>query len=167
MLRHRRPRGFAAAATVAVAVIFAVPAAAATSRVNACSLLSASQLRGLHVSTSCTHGTTPVNHQGTHYGTINWGRWGKVRHGFVLLNVLVVNPAYLGIAKQKFFNGGTSVGIGDWSRWKGFANGKDQAEVVFGIGNKIIDLTLDPGSSHPLKSKQQVLAVARSVAGKI
>jgi hypothetical protein len=162
MPRNRRRLGLVAGAAAAVAVIFAVPANARTSAVNACGLLSASQLRSIHVSTSCTHGTTPVTHQGTRYGTINWGHWGKVRHGYALANLLVINPAYVGIAKQKFLNGGTSAGIGDWSRWKGFANGKDEAEIVFGKGNRIVDLVLDPGSKHPLKSKQQVIAIARS-----
>ena len=78
-----------------------------------------------------------------------------------------IDSAYVSIAEQKFFNGGTSAGVGNWSRWKGFANGKESAEIVFAVGNKIVDLEVAPGSKHPLTSKRQVIAVANSIAAQL
>jgi hypothetical protein len=169
MSRSRRRRDLLAAAALAVVTTLAVATAnaASTSRGNACSLLSASQVRSLHVSTSCVHGSKQVNRSGIHAGTINWGRWGNLHRGVVLANVYVINPAYVNIVKQKFLNDGTSAGIGTWSRWQGFANGKDEARIVFGVGNTIVDLALDPGSKHPLKSKHQVITLARSMLGRL
>jgi hypothetical protein len=165
MLSFRSRRGVLASAAVAVVLAFAVPTGnAGVAGLNVCKLLSASQLASIHVSASCTQKTMPVNREGTHVGTINLGRWGNVHQGYVLAALYVISPQYVSVAKQKFFNGGTSAGVGDWSRWKGFANGKESARIVFGVGNKIVDLDIDPGSKHPLKSKQQVIALAKAIA---
>ncbi|HEX6662430.1 MAG TPA: hypothetical protein VF025_02035 [Gaiellaceae bacterium] len=168
MLSFRCGGGLLASVAIGVVLTFTVPAAnAAGSGLNVCNLLSASQLASVHVSAPCTQKTMPVNRQGTHVGTINLGRWGNIHQGYILAAVYVINPAYVGVAKQKFFNGGTSAGVGDWSRWKGFANGKDAARIVFGVGNRIVDLDVGPGSKHPLKSKQQVIALAKAIEGQL
>jgi hypothetical protein len=168
MVSFRSRRGLVASAAVAVVVAFAAPTANARSgALNVCKLLSASELATVHVSASCTHRTLPVRRQGTQVGTINWGRWGNVHQGYLLAGVYVINPAYVSVAKQKFFNGGTSAGVGEWSRWKGFANGRESAEIVFGISNKIVDLTVAPGAKHPLKSKHQVIALAKAIAAQL
>jgi hypothetical protein len=158
-------------ASAAVAVVLAFAAATANARSdtpNVCKLLSANQLATFHVSGPCTQKkTTPLTRQGIHAGTLSWGRWGNVHQSYVIAVLMVINPAYVSIAKQKFFNGGTSAGVGDWSRWKGFANGKESAEIVFAVGNKMVDLIVAPGAKHRLKSKQQVISVAKSIAGQL
>jgi hypothetical protein len=168
MLSFRSRRSLLASAAVAVVLAFAVPAAnAGGSGLKVCNLLSARQVASVHVSASCTQKTMAVQREGTRVGTINLGRWGNVHQGYVLASVYVINPAYVSVAKQKFFNGGTSAGVGDWSRWKGFVNGKEAARIVFGVGNKIVDFDVAPGSKHRLKSKQQVIALAKVIAGKL
>jgi hypothetical protein len=169
MVSFRSRRGFVVSAAVAVVLSFAAPAANARSATpNVCKLLSASQLATFHVSGSCTQKkTTPLTRQGTHVGTFSMGRWGNLHQSYVMAVLMVINPAYVSIAKQKFFNGGTSAGVGDWSRWKGFANGKSSAEIVFAVGNKMVDLEVAPGSKHRLKSKQQVIGLAKAIAGQL
>jgi hypothetical protein len=168
MLSFRSRRGLLVSAAVAVVLAFAVPAANAGGRLKVCNLLSARQLASVHVSASCTQKTAmPLTRQGTHVGTFSLGRWGNLHQSHVIAILSVINPAYVSVAKQKFFNGGTSAGVGDWSRWKGFANGKESAEIVFAVGNKIVDLNVAPGSKHPLKSKQQVIALAKAIAGQL
>jgi hypothetical protein len=169
MVSFRSRRGLVVSA--AVAILFAVAAATAAARSETpgvCKLISARQLATFHVSGSCTQKTTrPLTRQGVHAGTLSVGRWGNLHQGYVVATLMVINPQYVSIAKQKFFNGGTSAGVGDWSRWKGFANGKSSAEIVFAVGNKMVDLEVAPGSKHRLKSKQQVIAVAKSIAGQL
>lgn len=161
-------RGVVASAAVAVVLVFMAPMANATSgALNVCRLLSARQLATVHVSTSCTHKTMPVRRQGTQVGTINLGNWGNLHQSHLSAGVYFISPAYVGIAKQKFFNGGTSAGVGDWSRWKGFANGMESAEIVFAVGNKIVDLNVAPGAKHPLKSKRQVIELAKAIAAQL
>jgi hypothetical protein len=169
MLSFRSRRGLVASAAFAVVLAFAVPAANARSATpNVCKLLSARQLATFHVSGPCAQKkSTPLTRQGIHAGTFSTGRWGNLHQSYVIAVLMVINPAYVSIAKQKFFNGGTSAGVGDWSRWKGFANGRESAEIVFAVGNKMVDLEVAPGAKHPLKSKQQVIAVAKSIAGQL
>jgi hypothetical protein len=169
MLSLRSRRGLLV--SVALAAVLASTAPAANARESAlkvCRMLSAGQLAGVHVSASCTQKTMPVTREGTHLGTINLGRWGNIHKGYVLAAVYVINPAYVSIAKQKFFNEkGPSAGVGDWSRWEGFVNGREGARMVFGEGNKIVDLDVGPGAKHPLKSKQQVIALAKAIDGQL
>jgi hypothetical protein len=169
MLSFCSRRGLVASATVAVVLAFAAATANARSDTpNVCKLISASQLATFHVSGPCTQKkTTPLTRQGIHAGTFSTGRWGNLHQSYVIAVLMVINPAYVSIAKQKFFNGGTSAGVGDWSRWKGFANGKESAEIVFAVGNKIVDFVVAPGAQHRLKSKQQVISVAKAIAGQL
>ena len=168
MVSFRSRRGLVASAAVAVVLAFAVQTANATSETpSVCKLITARQVATFHVSDSCTQKrTAPLNRQGIHVGTFSWGRWGTL-HSYVTVVLMNIDSAYVSIAEQKFFNGGTSAGVGDWSRWKGFANGKESAEIVFAVGNKIVDLEVAPGSKHPLTSKRQVIAVAKSIAAQL
>jgi hypothetical protein len=168
MVSFRSRRGLVAPAAAAVVLAFAAPTANARSATsNVCKLLSPSQLATFHVSGSCTQKTTPVNRQGIHFGTVNLGQWGNLHRSHLVAALYVISPAYVSVAKQDFFNGGTSAGVGDWSRWKGFANGKESARIVFAVGNKVVDLDVAPGAEHRLKSKQQVIALAKAIAARL
>ena len=169
-MRRFKPSTRSIAGAVAVSAVvagLAVPAAGARTAFNgnACTLLSAAQLTPIHVGSKCRHKSIPAEFGGINAGTIYWANWGTPFNGSVLVNVYDVQPAYVGPAKAKFDTDGTSVGVGDWSRFHGFANGKTAARITFGVGNYIVDIAVDTQAKHPLKSKSQVVNLAKHIAG--
>ena len=151
------------AAPLATLAGVAVPAAGAA-RAGFCKLLSARQLAAVHVTRACTQGKSiPFKHQGTTVATIVVVKWGHT--GVVVADVYAVNPAYVSLAKAKFDVGGPSAGVGDWSRFKGFANGKTDARLLFGVGNYVVDLDVSMPPNRPLKSEQQIVKLATAIAG--
>lgn len=155
----------AAVAALAALAALAVPTAGASELTSPCKLLSKSQLATVHVSTACTQKTLPFKQQGVTVATITEVRWGKT--GVLAAGVYAVNSAYLSLARSKFDVGGPSVGVGAWSRFKGFANGKTSARVVFGVGKYIVDMVVSTPPSRPLKSRQQIVKLAAAIAGKL
>lgn len=147
------------------AVALATPAAdARTSSFSgdACSLLSASQLKPVHVSASCRQKSSSIR-----YGKMTWATWGNIHGAFVLAQVDAVNPAYAGPARALIDKGGTPVGVGDWSRFKGFANGRTEARIDFGVGHFIVGVSVRTPTKQPLTSSKPVLAIAKTIAAKL
>ena len=156
----------AVVAALSAATALAVPTAGAAGRPSVCKLLSARQLAAVHVGTACTHSSPlPFKQGGVTVATVTSASWGRTGH--VMASIYAVNSAYVTLARSKFDVGGTSVGVGDWSRFKGFSNGRTIAEMVFAVGNHIVDLEIEMPPNRPLESRQQVVKLASAIAGKL
>lgn len=155
----------AAVAALAAIAALAVPTAGASELTSTCKLLSKRELATVHVTTTCTHRSFPFKQQGVTVATITEVRWGK--NGVVTAGIYAVNSAYASLARTKFDVGGPSVGVGDWSRFKGFANGKTGARIVFGVGKYVVDLDVSVSPTRPLRSKQQIVGLAAAIAGNL
>lgn len=159
---HHSIRVTVVAAALAALAALVVPTAGAA-RGSFCKLLSARQLAAVHVTSACTQSRAiPFKQQGTTVATITEVRWGHT--GVVTAGVYAVNSAYVSLARSKFDVGGPSAGVGDWSRFKGFANGKTDARLLFGVGNYVVDLDVSMPPTRPLKSEQQIVKLAAAIA---
>ncbi len=163
--RHSTRLAAAAAALAAVAALAAPAAGEAAAQLNGCKLLSARDLAPLRVTTACTQHTLPFKQQGVTVATITEIRWGHT--GVILAGVYALDSQYVSLARSKFDVGGPSAGVGDWSRFKGFANGKTGARIVFGIGHYVVDVGASMPPNRPLKSEQQIVKLAKAIAANL
>lgn len=158
----RRATTMIAVAITAVALAAPAANARAASGGNVCKLLSASQLTSVHVPAGCSQKSGQ-----SRLGKLTLAIWGD-RHGaYVLADVYDVNPAYAARAKSVFAARGTSVGVGDWSRFEGFTNGHTQAKVTFGVGRYIVGIAVRTPTEQPLTSSKPLIAIAKTMAAKL
>jgi len=160
-----RPIAAAVAAVLAVAFGAGAAGSATVSGRSLCTMISARQLASVHVSGGgCVQkGPTPF----AQYATVRKAVWGTIQGSHAVLTVYDVKAAYVGAARSVFQKDGTSVGIGDWSSFRGHANGKTFWEIVFGKGSKVVDLTVTTPPGKPLASGKPFLALAKSVAARV
>lgn len=151
-------------AAAIAAVVLAAPAANARTAFggNACGLLSAAQLKPVHVSLGCNQKSSANT-----FGRVTVATWGSIHGAYVMANIYDVNAEYAARAKSVFDTRGTSVGVGDWSSFKGLANGKTVAEIDFGVGHTIVGIAVRTPTKQPLTSSKPVIAIAKTIAVKL
>ena len=148
-------------ALLATAVLAAPAAEARPTSLNICKLLSSSQVASLHIATACTQKATR-----TTYAKGITATWGQPQRGKIFLAVYhVPNPAYIKLYESQNTKG-KSAGIGDWSRATGSRSGL-YSVVVFIVGSYAAELSVSTATDHPVMSLKPVIAMAKSVAGRL
>jgi len=154
----------AVAALAAVALSAPTAEARATSSLDPCTLLSTKQVAAVHVATSCSKKTGKTN---PYYSGVS-AIWGELAgRGSVILAVdKVANPAYIHMLESDSHAKGTSIGVGSWSRGSCSKSGV-YCIAVFVVGPYVVELQVAPPTGDPVATRKPVLAMAKTVAGKL
>lgn len=129
---------------------------------NVCGMVTAKQAAAVHIKLSCTQQKTVQNSQ----GTIQTAVWGPNKITGPRLSVGIwklSNAAFLAALKAGHASG-KSVGIGNWSRESGLANGKTSDGVAFVIHGYFVLIALTTPANAPLSTPAPLIALAKAVA---
>jgi hypothetical protein len=179
VMSNRRRLGAAAvlgAAGLAALAARAVPAARMSA--SLCRAVSKSEIAAVNVNTACSQ-RAPIALSGflkisgaptgANFGSLTKVEWGKLppTEGAVIANVYAVNPTYLSLATARFMRaGGRKLSVGKWGLLTHYDKGG--AGITFGVGNDIVQLSIQTPTKDPLKSKvlmkQRATAIAASIA---
>jgi hypothetical protein len=155
----------AAMVASAVAILVTTATAAGSFSGKVCSMVSAKQVLAVHVPTNCTQQKTVTSSE----GTVQTGIWGKNSLAGPRLSVgiwKVANANFLTVLKSSHASG-KPVGIGNWSREDGLANGKTADSVSFLKGSYFVLIALTTAPNRPLKNAKPLIALAKTVASKL
>lgn len=151
----------AAGCVVAVAAAAASAAGRASSG-NVCGMVTAKQAAAVHIKLGCTQQKTVQNSQGT-ISTAVWGP-NKITGPRLSVGIWKLSSAAFLAALKAGHASGKSVGIGDWSRESGLANGKTADGVAFEIHGYFVLIALTTPTNAPLSTPAPLIALAKTVA---
>ena len=146
-------------AAAACAAVVAAPSAAAAAS-SPCGLLTASQVKSVHVSkTSCTAKPAKTSSVGTLY----FANWGGSTFNAPHVSVSILKPSNSLVLDLEKKNGaGSPVSVGDWARGE-LVNGRTGANLGFISHGYYVALIVHTPTSKPLKSMSQVVALAKAI----